>query len=260
MFDFFITNSTVFLIFFVGIIAAYFWSFSSWWVSALSIGLLTLLGIPPQMATVTFKLGKIWDVLGGIYIFHKNGHIPKRYLLGGTLVAIVGSFIGSYFIFSIPSSYIYLVSGISMLMLTIASYHKWIGIKSEKNISKKREYLLYGMYFFLTIVGNIFIAGSGIWYHFTNTMIIKLSNTEAKWLWTAISFPWCIGTIAWVLVQGRFNLIWAIVFWLGMFIGAYFGTKHIIKIGNIFFRQLLLSSIVFFALYFLYLGISEFIQ
>jgi uncharacterized membrane protein YfcA len=47
------------------------------------VGLLTLLGIPPQMATITFKLGKIGDVLGGVYIFYKHGHIKTEYLLIG---------------------------------------------------------------------------------------------------------------------------------------------------------------------------------
>lgn len=39
-----------------------------------------------------------------------------------------------------------------------------------------------------------------------------------------------------------------------MLIGGYFGTKHIIKIGNQALRNILLGTIVVFALYFLYLA------
>jgi uncharacterized membrane protein YfcA len=56
--EFFSLYSLYFL-FIVGIIASYFGSFSSGGVSVLAIGLMTILGIPPQMATITFKLGKL---------------------------------------------------------------------------------------------------------------------------------------------------------------------------------------------------------
>ena len=57
-------DSTLYFIFFIGIISAYFGSFSSGGVSALSIALMASLGMPPQMAGITFKLGKIGDTLG----------------------------------------------------------------------------------------------------------------------------------------------------------------------------------------------------
>lgn len=42
-----------------------------------------------------------------------------------------------------------------------------------------------------------------------------------------------------------------------MFIGGYFGTKHIIKIGNNLLKNFLLVSIVIFAFYFLYLAYNS---
>lgn len=90
----------------------------------MSIGLLTILGVPPQLATITFKLGKVGDALGGIFLFHKHGHIPTQYIAGGAIAAIIGSFFGSYIIFSIPDRLIYFVSALTMLVLTAVSLHK----------------------------------------------------------------------------------------------------------------------------------------
>lgn len=53
-----------FTIFLIGIFSAYFGTFTSGGVSVLGVGLLTLLGIGPQLATITFKFGKIGDTLG----------------------------------------------------------------------------------------------------------------------------------------------------------------------------------------------------
>ncbi len=42
-----------------------------------------------------------------------------------------------------------------------------------------------------------------------------------------------------------------------MFIGGWWGTKHVIRLGNHLFRNILLVSIVIFALYFLYLAYNS---
>ncbi len=247
----------LFIIFFIGIFSAYFGSFSSWGVSVLWIGFLTILGIPPQMATITFKLGKIGDILGGIYLFYKNGNIPTKYLLGWGILSILGSFLGSYFIFSIPDFIIYGVSALSMMLLTGVSFWRWKGKKNLEKISKKREYSYYGCLFFLTMIGNLFIAGSGVWYYFVNTFVLKLSSLEAKGIATAMSIFWFVGTLLGVIAQGRYVVSWALALGLGMFIGGYFGTKHIIRLWNKIFRNLLLISIMIFALYFAFLAYNS---
>ena len=246
----------IFIIFLIGIFSAYFGSFSSGGVSALWVWLLTFIGIPPQMATITLKLGKIGDVLGWVYLFYKHGHIPTKYILWGWIMSIVWSFLGTYLIFSIPDKVIYLVSALSMMILALVSYFHGTRIHHIDNLSKKREYLYYICLFFLTMIGNLFIAGSGVWYYFVNTFVLRLSSLEAKGIATAMSLFWFIGTLLWVLAQGRYVISWALALAFGMLIGGYFGTKHIIRLGNSFMRKSLLLSIVLFALYFLYLAFA----
>lgn len=170
------------------------------------------------------------------------------------MASIVGSFLGTCLIFSIPDRVIYLVSAVTMIMLAIVSIARKSGIHAQSQISRAREYVYYLCLFCLTFVGNLFIAGSGVWYYFVNTFVIRLSSLEAKGQATAMSIFWFIGTFFAILVQGQYVLSWAIALGLGMFIGGYFGTKHIIKIGNHALRNILLGTIIVFALYFLYLS------
>jgi uncharacterized protein len=245
----------IFIFFLIWLFSAYFGSFSSWGVSALSIALMVMLWVPPQMAGITFKLWKLWDNVGWLILFHKHGHIPRRFVLGGGIALLFGSFLGSYLIISIPDAIMYLGCGISMLLLTIVSIFR----KEQKweKISKIREYMGYGTYFILSIVGNLFPAGSGVWYFFNNTLILKLSPLESKGIASVLALFWFVGTLFGILLAGQYNLTWALSLGAGMFIGWYFWTKHIIRIGNDILKNLLLCSIMIFAFYFLYLAYNS---
>ena len=251
-------ESKLLIFFLIWLASAYFGSFSSWWVSVLGVWLMTAFWLSPQLASITYKLGKIGDVIGWLYLFHKSGNIPTRFLWIGSVVSVVGSFLGTYMIFTIPNWIIYLVSAISMLLLTLTAMIKKSWVHTSTYVSKRREYLYYVWLFCLNIFGNIFIAGSGVWYYFNNTLVIKLPALMAKWLSTAMSVFWFIGSFIAIIVRGQYSISVALAFGLGMVIGGYFWTKHVIKIGNDIFRKILLCSIVLFALYFLYLAYNSF--
>ncbi len=243
----------IILIFFIGIISAYLWCFSSGGVSALSFGMLTFLGIPPQMATITVKLGKIWDIIGWLWVFYKNGHINSKYIFISGPVSMLGSFLGTYLMFSLLDWIIYFVSAVSMIVLTLVSYKKKIGFqKSATPPSQLRVNIWYVTLFFLTIIGNLFIAGSGVWYYFANTYLLKVSSLESKAIATANSLPWFLGALWGALVQWRFNIGWTFSLILGMFIGWYFWTKKLLVMNTVVLTKIILSSIIIFSLYFLY--------
>ncbi len=249
---------TLILIFLIWIFSAYFGSFSSGWAWAVSISLMVLLGIPPQMAGITFKLWKIGDRIGGIYLFHKNGKIPKRFIIGWSIAVMSGWFLGSFFISRIPDTTMYLVSAISMIILVLSSLSKNIKVSPGK-ISKLREHSGYIGYFICSILGNLFPAGSGVWYYFLNTLVFKLSPIESKWIASFVSIFWFIGTLSGILISGFYHLPYAFALGFGMIIWGYFGTKHMIGLWEHIMKKILLSSILIFALYFFYLGYNSWV-
>ena len=149
---------------------------------------------------------------------------------------------------------IYGVSALSMILLTLTALVKKVWLHPPSTLSKRRERLYYVCLFFLNIFWNFFIAGSGVWYYFINTFLIKLPALMAKWLSAAMSVFWFIGSFIAIMVQGQYIVSLALAFGIGMFIWGYFGTKHIIKLGNEIFRNILLISIIIFAFYFLSLA------
>lgn len=216
-------------------------------------------GIPPQLAGITFKLGKIGDRIGWIYLFYKHGKIPKKFIFWWAIGVMIGSFFGSFFITRISDATMYLVSWLSMLFLVVFSLKKYSSHATE-HISRLREYIGYFSYLILSVLGNLFPAGSGIWYYFVNTLIFWLSPLESKGIASFVSIFWFLGTLAGILLSGFYNLSYAFALGFGMIIGWYFGTKHMIWLWDEVMRKILLSSISIFALYFLYLGYNSLIH
>jgi uncharacterized membrane protein YfcA len=163
-----------------------------------------------------------------------------------------GSFLGSYLIFAIPDRIIYLGCGISMILLSAISILKKSPTEKKVHISKTREYVGYVSYFFLSIVGNMFPAGSGVWYYFSNTLILKLTPIESKGIASILALFWFVGTVFGIMTRGAYHIDWAIALAVGMFIGGYYGTQHIISISSEKLERILLSTILIFAVYFLY--------
>ena len=240
----------IFIIFCIWLFSAYFGSFSSGGVSALAVGFMVFLGIPPQLAWITFKLWKIWDNIWGFILFRKHWHIPKRFILGWGIALLCGSFLGSYLIVSISDFFMYFGCWVSMLILAIVSIFRTDS--SSGKISKTREYIGYITYFLLSIIWNLFPAGSGVWYYFNNTLILKLSPLESKGIASVLAFFWFIGTTLGIILAWVYNISWAIALGIGMFVWWYFWTKHIIRIWNNILKNILLISIILIACYFLY--------
>lgn len=245
-----------FVIFLIGIISAYFWGFVSGGISVLSIWLMTILGISPQMAGITFKLGKIGNSLAGVKNFHKEWLIRKEYLIWLGFAMMMGGALGSFFIMSIPDHIMYAVSGFSMLVLVIVALAKKVWNTRNITLTKKRIWWWYVSYFILSVFWNLFPAWSGIWYYFANTFIMKLSTLEWKATGNTVAIFWFIGTAIGIFSQGSYHILYAIGLALGMYIWGYFATKHMLKIGEHSTRNILLVGITLFALYFLYLAFA----
>ncbi|MBP6981379.1 sulfite exporter TauE/SafE family protein [Candidatus Gracilibacteria bacterium] len=242
------------VIFFIGIIARYIGSFVSSGVSVLNIGILTLIGISPQMANITFKLAKIGDNFGGFLLLRKHGHIPYGFVIPSSCVLLIGSFLGSRSLVQLSDAWIFLGSGLSVLLLLIVSLFRKIKLEKNEDTSRIRKIFGFIAQFFASLIGNLFPAGSGMWYYFINTLIFRLTPIQSKGLSSILSFSWSIGTTIGIFSTGVYDIGFAVSLCLGMFFGGYFGTKHVIRIGNHTLDRLIRISMFFFAFFFLFQG------
>jgi uncharacterized membrane protein YfcA len=251
----------ILIIFLVGIVSSYLGAFVFWGVSAFSIALMVATGLSPQLASITFKLGKIGNSIAALKQYHQKKLIRKEFIIGLWAMSFIGAAVGSFFIVQIPDIFIYSVSGISMILLVIIDIYrqkkKWINKEdiSLSQIPKKRLWWGYLLEFCMTVLANLSPAASGIYFYFIRTFLFHLSAIESKALGTVLTVPWFLGTCIGIFIAGQYNLIYAIALAIGMYFGAHFGTKKAIDIGDEKIRIFIRWFVIISAIYFLYLAI-----
>ena len=241
-----------FLVFIIGIVSAYFGMFISGWVSAIAVWLLLFIGLPPHIAITTYLVWSIGGTTGGIKKFWQSGNIPKKFLFGLTISAVISGVIGSQLLFNIPSSLMYKVTGTTLIILFL--YWIFKNDLGKNEFHPKWERIFLG-YFLNTLIGIwwvLFPAGVGVVFYFLYTSIFGMTTLQAKWMGRVLGALWAVSLTFQILLHDEYDIIYIILYILGAFIWASFASSHVIRAGNDLMRKIILFGIFWLAIYFLF--------
>ncbi len=240
------------LILLSGFVSAYVGMYVSWGISAIAIGLLLALGIPPHIANSTYLIGNIGSNIWGIRYFVQSGNYEKRYIVPMFFTMFVAGFIGSSFILDIPAQTIYRITGATFLFLAaISILDRKQGI--EKFLPTKTQELIWYIFLFLTSIWSaIFPAGNGVFFYQIYTRFFGMTALVAKWHQKIVLFGFLLWVLGNIFFQNIYIISYAICFFIGMYVGWVYGSKHVIHFGNTFLRKTILIGMIILGLYFLF--------
>lgn len=70
----------------------------------ISIPLLALLGITPNQAIATAKVGALGTLLSGLYSFARAGKVDKKIGIACAIIGLLGAIVGGYILININQS------------------------------------------------------------------------------------------------------------------------------------------------------------
>jgi uncharacterized membrane protein YfcA len=240
------------LILLSGFFAAYVGMYVSWGISAIAIGLLMTLGLPPHIANSTYQLGNIGSNLWGIRHFIRSGNYEKRYIIPMCIIMFVAGVIWSSFLLDISASITYKITGVTFLFLAFMTFldrKQWV----EKFIPTKiQESFGYILLFLTSVWSAIFPAGHGVFFYQIYTRFFGMTALVAKWHQKIVLFGFLLWVLWNVFFQNIYIISYAICFFIGMYFGWLYGSKHVIRLGNTFLRKTILIGMIILGLYFLF--------
>lgn len=214
----------------------------------ITIPFLIFLGLPPQIALATNKLGSAGLALGSTLSFWKSQKIRWEYVKRFIPISIVGAFIGSYMLLNIPDGIInYIIAGIILTILPLVIFNRHMGIKSQTQSSRKQA-LGYIAFFGYAIFTAFFGAGGGTLVMFITLYFFGFDFLEVH---ATNKIPWMFTIAITLTIFILSGLVWfsyGIPLMIGAFIGSYAGGKLALHKGNKWLKMVFSVAAVLAAL------------
>lgn len=231
-------------IFIIGIFASIFGAMIGGG-TLISLPLFIILGLPPQVAIATERLGGLGQTLASFYKFARSKQIIWSHVLPLTIISVVGSVIGANVLLSINPTYLKNMVGILLLILLPLTFLKPnLGIIRNQEVGQAKILIGGFLYFLVQIFAAFFGGGTGILTTYTLMAYFGLTILESS---ATKIIPWFfLSTVSlYIFAQnGIVDYQKGAILFVGMAIGGYAGTHIAIKIGNIWIKRLFYAFVI----------------
>ncbi len=219
----------IILIFLTGILAAFVGAMVGGG-GLISTSVLMLLGIPPQSAIASNRVGSFGLSFSAIGKYWKENKINWKWAILFSIVSMPGTYIGTQILIQIDKILLSRLAGIVVIiMLPLILLNKKI---TDTKLSKTHTIWGSVIYFFISIYSGIFGAGAAIMARYNLMMVMKMKAIESNATDLVVGFTTSIYALYLLLNTGFIIWKFGIAIFLGMLIGGWFGAHTAIKKGD----------------------------
>lgn len=214
--------------------------------SLISLPILMFIGLPPNMANGTNRVGVFFQNLVTTSTFHRKKllDIPL-----GTQVAIptiAGSILGAFVVLELPDRAVEVVVGVVMFIMLIPMWFKpaqWLEGKNMEGI-KVNMVLRWTVFFIIGVYGGFIQAGVGIFLLAGLVLNTGCNLVKANAQKAMINLVLTFFAMLVFAYSGQIDWGIGIALALGNAIGGYLGTHWAISWGPAFVRYVVMVVVV----------------
>ncbi len=215
--------------FLVGIVASFIGAASGGG-GLISLPALMFLGLPPQVAVATHKVG-VLGVMMKIRRFHRAGLVDYGVVMRAALFALVGSYIGSTTFLAIPNVAVEKLVGVALLVMLFLTIRKK---EAAKHAAPRRNmrYAGYAAFFFVGFASAFFagifaLFATYVLLHFFGKTFLESAGTRS-----VIGLATLFVSIAVFGANGIINWPFGLALLGGNALGSHLGVEHALKKGD----------------------------
>jgi uncharacterized protein len=215
----------------------------------LIVPLLIFLGLPPQTAVATCRIGLVAGNATSIYKFHQRGKVNYQIGIPLILVSVLGAYLGSRLLLSTSGDLFEKIFGVFILFILLLTLcKKDMGVK-QKMISNP---LVHGMGYILQfLIGGMsafFSGGSGILGRTVLMLFFGQTFLESAGTRKLQSVAVGLTSATVYIMSGIVNWTYALVLVVSIALGSYFGSVYALKKGDAWVRKLFMVAVFLAAL------------
>jgi uncharacterized membrane protein YfcA len=216
--------------------------------SALSVGVLTLLGMPVNIANGTNRVGVLTSGISSVKKFHEKGKLDIKGALPFAFIALVGSVIGAYIASILSSTIFKRYLGIAMIFVVITLFIPQKNSDNKSPNSAAKKLISYPLMLIIGFYGGFIQAGVGflimaLYRHLNNLNLVTI-NGRKMFITTIFTIP----AILIFALKGQINWGYAVVLAMGNYVGGTMATIWAIEKGEKVVKIILTVAIILMAI------------
>jgi len=239
-----ITLTHAVVLFFVGL-AVGFINVISGGGSLISIPTMIFLGLPPNVANASSRVGILFQNLVAVRVFKNKGFQNDRFSYLLSLAALAGSVLGTFWAVKVDAKTFNLVLAVMMfvmfflIMLNPKKFHS----SSGEQLSSGRQALSLFFFFFIGIYGGFIQAGTAILMMAVLNLVNNLNLVKVNYMKVFVVLGMNILSIIIFQWKGIIDWQYGLTMAAGASIGGYYGTIFSIERGEVWVRRITLATI-----------------
>jgi uncharacterized membrane protein YfcA len=198
------------------------------------------LGLTPQQAIATAKLGGLGLDVGSITAFRGKIKVNERFTFYLTLIAVVTGAASAFFIRHLQNQHLQLFMGLLILIMV-----PFVLIRHHQLKNRKRHNILRGFGLLVLIavllLQGTFSSGIGSLLNVVLIVIFGFSALQASMMKRQASIVMDLVMIAVLLGSGLINYHFGLIAMTGSAIGGFIGSRFAVTEGEAFVRYALIA-------------------
>jgi len=216
----------------------------------MTIPFLIFMGLNPQQAIATNKIGVLGLASAGLYKFNKKQMIDKKLGIIITLPAVLGALLGAHTVLQVNETLLkQILAVLTIGVLIVISVKHDIGLKKIKKKITLRKYFVGGIFGFgIGFWAGFYGAGNAVLFSYLLILLFGQTFLESA---ATRKIPGLMMTIFSLFVFLLYDVIVypvAIVLLISMTLGSYVGVHYSDSIGNIWIKRMFFVVVMIMAL------------
>ena len=214
--------------------------------SLISLPILMFIGLPPNMANGTNRVGVFTQNLVTTSTFHRKGILDIPLGLTVAIPTIAGSILGAFIVLELPDRAVEIVVGVVLFIMLIPMWFnpkQWLEGKDLSN-TRIRMWLRWLVFFFIGIYGGFIQAGVGIFLLAALVLNTGCNLVKANAQKAMINLVLTFFAMVVFFINGQIHWGIGITLALGNAIGGYLGSHWAVSWGPAFVRYVVMVVVI----------------
>jgi hypothetical protein len=218
--------------------------------SLLTLPILIFLGLPPNVANGTNRIGVLFQSVFTTAGFKSKGITTFPYSIYIGISALLGSVLGAQIAIDIKGETFNKILAIIMVMVVVfmALKSKYTQLDTVEKTTGKHLWLSIIIFFFVGVYGGFIQAGVGIIMLFVLSSVNNISLVKSNAIKVIVALIFTVSAVAVFAYNGKINWKLGLILAIGNSVGGWLASRWSVNKGDVLVKKFLIVMVVIMAI------------